>query len=741
MIDFDELLLALNELESIVMVTNREGVIKYVNNAFEDKYGYTKDEVIGHTPQMIKSDYHDKSFYKKCWNTILNGDSWEGIFLNKTKTGRLIWEHARISPIKKQGKIDGYIAIKEDVTYKKEYEEQFHQEKFLLDELFENAPVGVILFKPIYANEILKDLIVIKANPIASNIFSQQEITEMTLKDFHPEYKKIYERVEQMLNYKQDFEFYCSSNQKYLHIRTFPLEKDGFCMFVNDITDYKNNIKALEKSEQRYTSLVDDSPALIRRFDNNGTISYVNNYYANYYNSSSEQFIGQNLFQLLDKEELKHFIKELNQLTPTNPIKEYEQKNILPGNEIRWIKWTDRALFDSTGHITEYQSVGMDFTQLKTTEIQLEEQKNKLNAIFNNSIIGIGVLNKKGEFLMSNSRLREMFQGSSGEPPEIYNYFDFIREENKQTSLNNLNNLFEGATKNLNVKNKYLRKDGSEFWAELFASPITFQDGKVKEAVGLVIDISLRHKMEEELKASEHKLKKLNHTKDKLFSVIAHDIRNPFNAILGFSNILNKNIDQLSVIEIKEFVSKIVEASEQTYKLLEDLLTWAKSQLGQLYATPVPLQPANLINECINSLHSLASEKNITINTSIFTTKEVLADNQMFKFIIRNLLHNSIKFSHPNTNIQCLVTEKGTENINIIIKDNGVGIKPEKLKVLFNLDEFLSTSGTSLEKGTGLGLSLSKEMIEQNNGTIEVTSEVNKGSEFTITLPQNKKHQ
>jgi PAS domain S-box-containing protein len=740
MIDFDELLLALNELESIVMVTNREGIIKYVNNAFEDKYGYTKEEVIGHTPQMIKSDYHDKPFYKQCWNTILNGDTWDGIFLNRTKSGRLIWEHAKISPIKKQGEIIGFIAIKEDVTYKKEYEEQFHQEKFLLDELFENAPVGVILFKPIYANEVLKDLIVIKANPIASNIFSQQEITEMTLKDFHPEYEKIYERVEQMLYYKQDFELYCSSNQKYLHMRTFPLDEDGFCMFVNDITDYKNNITALEKSEQRYTSLVEDSPALIRRFNKNGTISYVNNYYAKYYNSSAQQFIGQNLFQLLDKDELKHFREELNQLIPTNPIKEYEQQNILAENEVRWIRWTDRALFDTTGLVTEYQSVGMDFTQLKNIEIQLEEQKNKLNAIFNNAIIGIGVLNKKGEFLMTNSRLREMLQGSSTENNETFSYFDFISEENKHISHNSLNNLFEGVTKNLNVKNKYIRKDGSEFWAELFASPITFQDGKVKEVVGLVIDISFRHKMEEELKASEHKLKKLNHTKDKLFSVIAHDIRNPFNAILGFSNILNKNIDNLSVEEIKEFVSKIDEASEQTFKLLEDLLTWAKSQLGQLYATPIPLQPATLINECINSLQSLASEKNITISTSIFTTKEILADDQMFKFIIRNLLHNSIKFSHPNSDIQCLVIEKGTENINIIIKDNGVGIKPEKLKVLFNLDEFLSTSGTSLEKGTGLGLSLSKEMIEQNNGTIKVISEENKGSEFTITFPQNKKH-
>jgi signal transduction histidine kinase len=199
---------------------------------------------------------------------------------------------------------------------------------------------------------------------------------------------------------------------------------------------------------------------------------------------------------------------------------------------------------------------------------------------------------------------------------------------------------------------------------------------------------------------------------------------------------LDNNLSSFSDNEIKDFISKIVEASEQTYKLLEDLLTWAKSQLGQLNAKPTTLKPIDIINECSSSLKSIANNKNIEIKTRIATSKKVFADNEMLKFVIRNLIHNGIKFSHPNSIIECLVDKLEGKRICIIIKDHGIGIKPEKQKILFNLDEFLSTSGTSLEKGTGLGLSLSKEMVEINNGTIEVKSTVNKGSEFIITLPQ-----
>ncbi len=737
MICYEELLLALNKLDTIVVVTDAEGNITYVNDAFEEKYGYSKEEAIGQNPRILKSDYHDPSFYKNLWDTILNGVTWEGIFQNKAKSGKLIWERSKISPIIVNEKIDGFIATKEDISYKKELEEQFHKEKFLLDELFDNAPVGVMLFKPIYKNDVFEDLMTIKANPIAAEVFNKLGITGMTVRNFLTEYQQIYPRIEELKSSKQIFELKCPSLDKHLSLKTFPLGEGRFCMYIHDITKYKNTINALQESEERYYSLVEDAPALIRRFNKNGVISYVNSYYAEYFNTLPENIIGKNIFDLSNNEDIGLFKENLKKLTQKNPIIEYQQKIKNHKGETQWQKWTDRALFNSRGKIVEYQSVGMDFTRLKNTELQLEEQKNKLNAIFDNGLIGISVLNNKGDILMANNKFIDMLKIK--EDVRSLNYYKVLDEPQLKEAKHNIDNIFTGDIKQVNVQRKIQRRNGSIFWADLFTAPITIKDGKVTEIVGLVIDITERHQMEEELKASEKKLKKLNNTKDKLFSVIAHDIRNPFNAILGFSTILDNNLESLSGSEVKEFISKIVEASEQTYKLLEDLLTWAKSQLGQLHAKPCKVETNSIIQECINSLKSLARNKNIRINIGSSDEGTVYVDREMIKFVIRNLLHNAIKFSHPNSVINYSIKKNTDNTTTISIKDYGVGIRKEKLEILFNLDAFLSTNGTAHEKGTGLGLSLSKEMVELNNGQIEVLSEAEKGSEFLITLPNSKR--
>ncbi|TLX77617.1 PAS domain S-box protein [Labilibacter sediminis] len=741
MIESDELLLALNQLENIVVVSDNFGKIRYVNKAFVDKYGYTREEVIGKNPNILKTNYHDKSFYREMWRTILNGETWEGIFRNKTKSGRLIWETAKISPIQKNGDIRGFIAVKEDITYKKELEEQFHKEKFLLDELFDNAPVGIILFKPIYTpKNTIEDLIIVKANPIAGAVFNKLGIVGLRLKNILPDFPEINKKSAEMLSFKQTFEHHFLSIGKHLNMRTFPLGSERFCMFVHDITEYKNSISALEESEHRYLTLVEDSPALIRRFNKQGIISYVNGAYAGSFNKTPEQLIGTNLFNTINKEKRQDFINNLNSLSSSNPFIEYEQENSLSNGNLRWYKWVDRALLDSTGNIIEYQSVGMDFTQVKSAESLLEQQKNRLDTIFENSIMGIGVINNMGKVVLANKRLKELLEYSDSEDIIGINFYDHILESNIKDAKKNFVNLFSGKQSSINVQRKYVKRDGTEFWADLFGSPISIKDGKIEEAVALIIDITRKHEIEEELKLSEQKLKKLNNTKDKLFSVIAHDIRNPFNAILGFSTLLEKNIDSFSAAEIKEFAQKIVESSEQTYKLLEDLLTWAKSQLGQLKVNPQTFSIRSAVTECMENVSSLANSKNIDLRNMVPEEYEFTLDLEMFKLVIRNLLHNGIKFSHPNSKVKCGIIESpSTDTFTVFVKDYGIGIRPEKQKILFDLDQFLTTVGTSSEKGTGLGLSLSKEMIELNKGTIEVISKENEGSEFRLTLPRTRK--
>lgn len=296
--------------------------------------------------------------------------------------------------------------------------------------------------------------------------------------------------------------------------------------------------------------------------------------------------------------------------------------------------------------------------------------------------MGIGVLDHKGNIRMANARLKEMFEFNNDKEGTNYNYFNFAIKEEISDAQSNLKKIFEHKIlDNFNIQRKFLTKNGKEFWADIFASAIATADKKHTEAVGLVIDITQKYRMEQELKASEKKLKQLNNTKDKLFSVIAHDIRNPFNAILGFSTLLNKKIDEFGPREIREFTQKILEASGQTYKLLEDLLTWAKSQLGQLRVNKIAFNPHDIINDCFESLLPNAHSKNIQLQNKVLDQLNIEADIDMFKFVIRNLVHNGIKFSHPNSTVECgsIATDQ-PDTITIYVKDSGVAFRPKNSK-------------------------------------------------------------
>jgi signal transduction histidine kinase len=233
---------------------------------------------------------------------------------------------------------------------------------------------------------------------------------------------------------------------------------------------------------------------------------------------------------------------------------------------------------------------------------------------------------------------------------------------------------------------------------------------------------------------SEKHLKDLNATKDRFFTLIAHDLKNPFTALMGFSEILKKNFDSFEKEEIKDLINIIFESSQNLYKLLDNLLQWSRSQTGGIMYRPenFPLLP--LIKQEIEVLEPLADKKSIKFITRVEDHLMVFADKNLVSVIIRNLLNNAIKFSNQEGKIT--ITSKENEKmVNIAIIDTGIGMEKDELDKLFRLDTSFSSRGTADEEGTGLGLLVCKEFIEKNGGEILVTSEKSKGSKFQISLP------
>jgi PAS domain S-box-containing protein len=258
-------------------------------------------------------------------------------------------------------------------------------------------------------------------------------------------------------------------------------------------------------------------------------------------------------------------------------------------------------------------------------------------------------------------------------------------------------------------------------------------ENNFKGIVGIMLDITKRKNAERELHESKNHLAELNKTKDKLFSIIAHDLRAPFNSILGFSELLIEDIEKFDLSESKEQLQLINGTTKNTLVLLDNLLSWAKSQTGQLLYEPNRILLSAIIEESMENSMSMAKSKDITIKHFQADKIEVFGNENMLGSIFRNLISNAIKFSHSGSkiNIYAIVKEN---NVEVCIADNGVGMNSESLEKLFK-SAITTSKGTAEEKGSGLGLLLCKEFIEKHGGKIWAESHLGKGSKFKFTLP------
>jgi len=246
--------------------------------------------------------------------------------------------------------------------------------------------------------------------------------------------------------------------------------------------------------------------------------------------------------------------------------------------------------------------------------------------------------------------------------------------------------------------------------------------------------LSEKNKMITEQK---EKLELANATKDKFFTLLAHDLKTPFFVIMKYAHYLKLEIDKMSINERDSIINELNEYTEHIYGLLENLLTWSRSQRGMIHLKKEMLNISEIINDAIRTYNYEHYIKNITVKTEIPDYMNVYGDKYTLKTVIGNIFNNAIKFTHQNGEISIVAQINNDKNIEIAISDNGVGIDEDKINSLFTIGESYSTEGTMNEKGTGLGLLICKEFIDLNNGVIKVSSQKGIGSTFTIVLPSS----
>lgn len=297
---------------------------------------------------------------------------------------------------------------------------------------------------------------------------------------------------------------------------------------------------------------------------------------------------------------------------------------------------------------------------------------------------------------------------------------------------------------------------------EIAKTPIFDYEGNITGLVGIAHDVTERKQREEELKDlvetlnrlngenqkqlnelnqlnlqltnSKNKLKELVTTKDKFFSIIAHDLKNPFNLLINVSNLLLENFHEYTEEEIISKIKDINESSKQSYSLLENLLNWSRTQSGNISFSPAEFDLYEIIINTIYAFKKLADKKEIKIKSEVELNTIVCMDFNMISTVLRNLISNAIKFTMPGGKIEIFI-ENQYDEIIISVSDNGIGIDDTILSKLFRIDSNISHKGTLNESGTGLGLIISKEFVEKHGGKIWAESKPGSGSTFKFSLP------
>jgi len=502
--------------------------------------------------------------------------------------------------------------------------------------------------------------------------------------------------------------------------------------------DQKRRISedALRESEERFKAMAEVSPVGM------GVVEFMGGNFL-YINPSYEQYFGYDKDELLSKKSPDIFwdAKDRELI-----YKKLEENNFVSNYEVK-LKRKDGSSFWSMSSIRPIKFMNkpallgtfIDITDHKRAEKELRRTKDYLENLINYANAPIIVWNPDTRIQLFNHAFEHLTGYTSSEVED--KKLDMLFP--KASLMESNAKIKDALTENWKTIEIPILTKNKEIRTVLWNSANIYDTDKetVLSTIAQGNDITERINAEQiakertkDLEVANLQLKELNATKDKFFNIVAHDLKNPFTSLIGSSELLFRNIDQLDNEKIKTLALILNDASKSGYAILQNLLDWSRSQTGLLKFNPENINLRNLIDEHILNLEQISSNKEIRIISEVKDDLFIYGDKNMIKTILRNLLSNAVKYSYRSGKVIVSATANGHEVI-ISVKDTGIGIPKENINKIFRIDAKYSVPGTENEQGTGLGLKLCKEFVEKQGGRIWVESIENKGSEFKFSIP------
>jgi PAS domain S-box-containing protein len=509
----------------------------------------------------------------------------------------------------------------------------------------------------------------------------------------------------------------------------------GISLIGRNISAQKNIENQLKESEERFRQIIQSAPDAVITFDSKQNITNWNSKAEEIFGWKKEEILNKKLRDtLIPKRYIAQFDRNYKKfMTGDGPLAHTPVKLTLVKKDNTEVSSEMSASISRINHEFTCVAFLRDITERTKAERDMQTNSALLKEAQQMTQMGSWEWDIEKDILKWSDELFRIF-GCKPKKEGIYlkAYYSQIHPEDKEKVKRILQEALENPD-DFKFEHRIIRKDNTVRYLSC-KGKIIMEGNKSVKMFGTAQDVTDRKRTEEKLENYARELQFISRQKDKFFSIMAHDLRTPFQGLMGYSEIIENNFNELSKREITNYASKINQNAKRLLNLMNNLLDWSMLQTGKTKMNPEKVDICDLISDVMNILESAAANKKIKIESKIPKNCMAYGDLTMLRSCVQNLISNSIKFTWENGKI--IVSVKPlTDALEVCIADNGIGMKPETIKKLFKIDEKISTPGTKKEKGTGLGLILVKEQIEKNGGIIWVESEPNKGSKFYFTIP------
>jgi PAS domain S-box-containing protein len=711
-------------------IINKDYTYRYVNKAHEKFYNLSKKDIIGiHIKDLTDNHFFTKKI-KPFFDACLNGEKVK--FINhQIKKNNLVYAYEiEYYPLRNDiGEIEGVVSSYRNITESIELKEQLINSK----QKWSNS-----------VNALADILMIINTN------FEIEDINEAGLKLINKSrYEVLGKKCYQILKgtYKesecsnciiknnkeaQQYEWYNDNNKRYYEVKTAPIKNNKgetikYIDLLHDITELKQKEIELIESKERFKSLFRNSLDGILYIDIEGNILEANDKLLKILGSPSlEETKKINVFEykpLIDMgyaADMKKCIITGKSIFGKNTYESKWGKNLHVRYYFNPIRKDGRII----GVLANLE----DKTDEYNANLQKQLSDEKYRILAQNATDIIIIINYNFDIIYVSPSC-ELLTGFTPDEFLKLKGYDIIYNRDIEFAYQMGRKIMRGESKRNDIRIN--KKNGKQLWVDTEGKSIKYNN---QDCILLTArNISERKQFEDKIQNQNSELKQLNKTKDKIFSIISHDLKNPLNNILGFSKLLmsNKklNLDEKAF----SFINHIHQAADRLHFILDNLLNWSRTQIGSIQYMAKPYNLYNVAHETIMSANILAHTKEIKIENKIPENTIAYFDKTLISVVLMNLLTNAIKFSHEH----CFITLRSqfkNQMIEVCVEDHGVGIDKKNIDKLFSNENF-TTPGTNNEAGTGLGLGIVKEFIELNKGEIWVESKKKMGSKFYFTLP------